>query len=117
MQEDELRELMKNWHLLKKAVTEAFGMEPDLQTLLFLIGLQELGKGGQKFDKEEKMNLMHVATCKVLSIYGFYKLDHIDEDGWPHYVEDLPLPALSLKEQDLLLKKAVVTYFQQHSFI
>jgi hypothetical protein len=87
-------------------------MEPDLQGIIFLIGVQELGQGNRKFTKDEKQDLMHIATCKLLSSYGYYKLEGADDEGWPHWKLVEKLPVLSLKEQDMLLKKAVVNYFK-----
>ena len=58
---------------------------PTLNAVLFLIGVQELGRGLQRFSKEEKQDLMHIAICKVLSLSGFYELEGTDEAGWPHW--------------------------------
>jgi hypothetical protein len=83
--------------------------------MLFLIGVQETGKGYAKFSKDEKQNLMHVAICKLLSQYGYYEYERTDEDGWPHYIPAKKLPVMTLAEQDILLKKAVLAYFEKGS--
>lgn len=103
-------ELKSKWDALLKRMGEEFGEEPDLQAILFLIGVQELGQGPRKFSKDEKQDLMHIAVCRLLSTYGYYTLTGIDQDGWPHWELVNKLPPLSLKEQDLLLKQAVVEY-------
>jgi hypothetical protein len=85
----------------------------DLQGVLFLMGVQELGQGYKKYTKAEKGDLMHIATCKLLSQYGYYLLKGLDEEGWPHWELVQKLPPLSLREQDLLLKQAVIEYFDR----
>ena len=108
-----IEELKGEWNRLLDRVSGKFGMEPDLQGIIFLIGVQELGQGNRKFSKDEKQDLMHIATCKLLSQYGYYELQGLDEDGWPHWKLVEKLPVLSLKEQDLLLKKAVINYIKE----
>ncbi len=88
------------------------GKPVDLNGALLLIGIQELGQGIRNFSKEEKQDLMHIGTCKVLSTAGYYKLEGLDSDGWPHWVPDKDLPVLSLKEQEILLKLQVVEYLR-----
>ena len=105
-------ELRADWEALTSRITEEFGVEPDLQGIVFLIGVQELGQGYRDFTKDEKQDLMHIATCRLLSIYGYYELAGLDEQGWPHWKNKEKIPVLSLKEQDLLLKQAVLEYFR-----
>lgn len=88
----------------------------DLESVLFLIGVQELGQGHVHFTKEQKQDLMHIATCKVLSYSGFYALEGLDAEGWPHWKLVKPVPTLNLKEQDLLLKAHIVHYFESEIF-
>ena len=109
----EILVIKEGWVKLKARLEEQFGEIPDLQTVLFLIGVQELGKGSMTFTKDQKVDLMHIAICKLLSKYGYYEFDTIDEDGWPHWKVVKDLPHLENKEQDLLLKKAIVAYFSE----
>lgn len=108
----DLQLLKEKWEKLLADLALLFGEEPDLQALLFLIGVQELGRGPQKFSKDEKQDLMHIATCKLLSQFGYYELKGLDEEGWPDWQLVKQLPPLTLREQDLLLKQAVVDYFE-----
>ncbi len=85
----------------------------DLNAVLFLIGVQELGRGLQRFSKEEKQDLMHIAICKVLSLSGFYELEGTDEAGWPHWKLVKKLPHFDLLEQEKLLKMHTIDYFTQ----
>jgi hypothetical protein len=84
----------------------------DLKAVLFLIGVQELGKGNIPFSKEEKQDLIHIATCKVLSYGGYYILKGLDKDGWPHWQSVKPLPAFDLLNQESLLKHYIIEYFR-----
>jgi len=85
----------------------------DLNSVLFLIGVQELGRGAQNFSKEEKQDLMHIGICKALSLSGFYELEGLDKDGWPHWVLVKKLPHFDLLEQERLLKTHVIEYFEK----
>jgi len=109
-----IEELKEEWIQLLKRLESMFDVEPDLQAIIFLIGIQELGQGKRKFSKDEKQDLMHIATCRLLSTYGYYALTGLDEEGWPHWELIQKLPVLTLKEQDLLLKRAVIDYFKEN---
>lgn len=91
-----------------------FGQEMDMKALLFLIGVQELGKGPRTFNKQEKTDLMHVAVCSLLEGYGYYDFLGKDEDGWPHWNATEKLPSLKPMEQERLIKQAIVLYFQKN---
>lgn len=91
---------------------KTFGGGLDTQSILFLIGVQELGKGYQKFNKRQKTELMHVAVCTVLEPYGFYKTIGRDDDNWPHFEFVKELPPLDERQQQHLMKEAILHYFQ-----
>lgn len=101
------------WWLLMTELRERFGKKPDLNALLLLIGVQELGQGLGPFSKEQKQDLMHIATCRLFSISGYYELERVDEDGWPHYRLLNPVPFATLKEQERMLKWHILEYFVQ----
>ncbi len=85
---------------------------PDLQAVLMMIGVQELGIWRKTFTKEEKQDLMHVGTCEVLAPAGYYAFTHRDADGWPHY---RPLRNVEIKgeaAQERLLKLHIIQYFE-----
>ena len=106
-------ELERQWQSLLISLGEISGKQPaDLNAVLFLVGVQELGKGVKRFSKEEKQDLMHIATCKVLSLAGFYELAGLDHEGWPHWKRVKNLPHFSLSEQEKLLKYQVIEYFE-----
>lgn len=102
------------WLRVKHLVKNALGREelPDLNGILFLIGIQELGRWDGKFTKEEKQDLMHIAVCRLLEYDEYYEFVGRDADGWPHYKELQPVPIAGLKEQSQLLQKNIIRYFK-----
>lgn len=96
---------------------ERFGNEPEIADILFLIGVQELGKFDKKFKKDEKVNLIHIAICTLLTTYGYYTFEGRDADGWPHWKLNEELPPLDAKQQNRLINEAVIDYFQNNGFI
>jgi len=106
-------DLDRRWATLLSDIQQMIGKQPkDLNAVLFLIGVQELGKGKAVFSKEEKQDLMHIGICKVLSLSGYYLLEGVDKDGWPHWKLVKKLPHFDLLEQDKLLKMHVIEYFE-----
>ncbi len=104
----------RKWQALLEFVHGAVGKKPkDLNGVLFIIGVQELGRGFAAFSKEEKQDLMHIAICKVLSFSGYYELEGLDQDGWPHWKLVKKLPHFDLLEQEKLLKQHVMEYFEK----
>lgn len=102
----------RQWERWQEKLQQRFGRKPDLNALLFLIGIQETGFRKTSFSKEEKMDLMHVGVCAVLSRSGYYRLDYIDEQGWPHWIADRPMPEMDAAGQEQLLKQHVVLYLE-----
>ena len=110
--------LKDQWDYLVKELTQQFseGDVLNLDGIIYLIGVQELGQGKRLFKKDEKVNLMHVAICKLLEPYGYYEFDFFDKDGWPHYKILTDLPSLKPGEQTVLMKEAIVNYFEGLGF-
>lgn len=108
-------DLQSRWLVLENKLIQRFGKKPDMETLLFLIGIQELGQIA-KFSKEQKQELMHVAVCRLLSASGYYKHEKTDEDGWPHYQPVKPVPKYTGVEQENFLKDHILLYFQENEF-
>jgi hypothetical protein len=106
--------LKEKWDYLVTKLTDDFseGEELNLDGIIYLIGVQELGQGHREFKKDEKVNLMHIAICKLLEPYGYYEFDFFDEDGWPHFKTLTELPNLKGGEQTVLMKDAIVSYFE-----
>lgn len=112
-------QLKEQWVDLKSILSERFadGDELDLDGIIYLIGVQELGQGYRKFKKDEKVNLMHIAICRLLEPLGYYEFDFFDTDGWPHYKVKEELPFLKPGEQSIMMKEAIVNYFLEKEVI
>lgn len=95
----------------------ADGETLELDAVIYLIGLQELGQLHRKFKKDHKLDLMHIAICRLLEPYGYYSFDFYDDDGWPHYKVIETLPPLKAGEQAVLMKEAIVNYFLEKEYI
>lgn len=103
----------QQWSSAENWFAELSHRRVSLNGILYLIGVRELGKDiHQVFSKEEKQDLMHVAVCRLLSSSGYYVFEGLDQDGWPHYKMLQPPPALSLPEQERLLKMNIIEYLQ-----
>ena len=112
-------QLKERWDLIVEKLSQQFadGDILDLDAIIYLIGVQELGQIHRVYKKDHKLDLMHIAICKVLEPYGFYKFDYVDEEGWPHYKVIAQLPHLKAGEQSVLMKDAIVNYFLEMEFI
>ena len=101
------------WEEVEAIFVKTFDTEknPQIDTILFLIGVQELGSGQQKYTKDDKLNILHIAVCRLLEPFGYYKFKEYDDDGYPHFDEVTPLPDLKANEQQILMKKAIIQYF------
>lgn len=84
---------------------------PNMEAILFLIGVRELGKGPDEFTKEQKVDLMHIAICAILAPAGYYRLTHADQDGWPHWEQVKEIPFIDIFSQEIFLKSHIVDYF------
>jgi hypothetical protein len=113
---DATQDLFVRWMRLEEKLIQRFGKKPDLETVLFLIGIQEFGQIFEKYTKEQKQDLMHIAVCSLLSQSGYFILEGHDEEGWPHFRQLKALPNHGLKEQEDFLKDHILLYFEQHDF-
>jgi hypothetical protein len=106
-------EINKKWSELQQRIAQDFDSDtPDVKVMLFLIGVQELGQGPRKFSKRQKEELMHIANCKLFSLMGFYELEGLDQDGWPHWKLVNVIPNYTILEQEMVLKSLIITYFE-----
>ena len=112
-------QLKDRWEKLVNILSDQFsqGEDLDLDAIIYLIGVQELGKVHNEYKKDEKLNLMHIAICRLLEPDGFYEFEFFDEDGWPHYRVKEELPPLKAGEQSVLMKEAIVSYFIEREVI
>lgn len=112
-------QLKERWAQILSLLSNKFspGETLDLDAIIFLVGVQELGQLQREYKKDEKINLMHIGICRLLEPFGFYEFDYFDNDGWPHYKVKEPLPLLKSGEQTILMKEAIVDYFIEKKLI
>lgn len=113
------KQLKTRWETLTQKLSKQFadGDELDLDAIIFLVGVQEKSDVHARYRKDDKINLMHIAICRLLEPYGYYEFDYVDDDGWPHYKVLKNLPLLKAGEQSVLMKEAIVHYFLEKAYI
>jgi len=109
-------DLQTRWWRLEAKLVDRFNKKPDIETILFLIGVQETGFIKEKITKEQKQDLMHVAVCTLFSQSGYFELEGKDDDGWPHFKQLKSLPEMNMIEQENFLKDHILLYFENHDF-
>ena len=113
------KKLKERWETLLVVLSERFsdGEALDVEGILYLVGLQELGQVHRKMKKDDNVNLIHIGICSVLEPYGYYRFDFFDDEGWPHFELLEELPPLKPGEQSILMKEALVEYFLKRQLI
>ena len=101
------------WFKIRTLIESVFNKTPDLSAILYIVGMRELGQPRTKFSKEEKVRLMHIATCRVLSTSGHYKLTGVDEKEWPVWELVSKLPNQDMLEQEMYLRHHIINYFEE----
>jgi hypothetical protein len=110
-------EFETKWNLVVDIISKPYGEKLEFDAILFLIGVQELGKGYRKFSKDQKLEIMHIAICSLLAPYGYYDFSGYDNEGWPHWTPSEKLPHLKPLQQHHLMRQAVVNYFENENLI
>lgn len=112
-------QLKQRWSEVQNKLSSQFadGDKLELDAIIYIIGLQELGQIHRKFKKDHKLDLMHIAICRLLEPYGYYEFEYFDDEGWPHYKTLEQLPTLKAGEQSVLMKEAIVQYFLEKDYI
>lgn len=111
-------EIRVRWKQVSDFFEAQFGRKADLNAMLFLIGIREIGELPEKnFSKEEKTYLMHIANCKLFSYSGYYAMTGYDKRGWPVWENLTPLPSLTLLEQESLIRQHIIEYFEREEII
>ena len=113
------QKLKERWQKLVAVLSDRFsdGEALDVEGILYLVGLQELGQVHRKMKKDDNVNLIHIGICAVLEPFGYYRFDFIDDEGWPHFELLEELPPLKPGEQSVLMKEALVSYFLKRALI
>lgn len=109
--------LQLEWKELVKRIELSFGEGIEIEAIMLLIGIQELGKGYFKPSKDEKLDLLHIATCTLLEPLGYYKYTGNDADGWPQWDAVGVLPTLKPGEQKEMMKRGIINYFKENEIV
>jgi len=105
-----------NWLKIQHFVKDALKVDslPGLETVLFLIGLQEIGVIVAGMSPKRKLEVTYAGTCAVLSQEGYYEKTGTDENGWPLWKELKPFEPANDMEKNDILKRLVVRYFEDN---
>ncbi len=107
-------EFEKQWREVTGKISENFDNKIDIQSILFLIGVQELNLGYLNLSKDQKVDVLHIGICTIFTPYGYYKKIGNDRDGWPHFETIKEFPDLTEKEQERIIKEAIIDYFREN---
>jgi hypothetical protein len=110
-------EFQKNWDVLANKINKRFDDTLDVESVLFVIGMQELGQVIDKFTKDQKLEVIHVAVCVILEPFGFYEFEGRDKDAWPHWKIVKELPRLDNNQQEQLIKEGILEYMKDSPFL
>ncbi len=105
--------LQERWALFQRWTLNRFGKKADVEGILFLVGIQELGKGFvPDLDKARKEQILLEGTYCVLETLGYYERIGMEGNGHWIWEQTNPLPSeLSKEAEEQMLRRAVLRYF------
>lgn len=106
---------MENWDELCDYLADKFGIEVDLNVVLFLVGVRERGLIFQQFTKEEKLSLINLGSCVLFKEMGLVEERGIDSDGWPVFRQKSVVSGISEARKKKTLQECAVCYFKRVS--
>ncbi|WP_185877061.1 hypothetical protein [Blattabacterium cuenoti] len=120
MKKKSLHQFHTDWNKVILYIKNNFYIKEkiDIIGIIYLIGVQELGKGKNGFlNREDKINILHIAICRILEPFGYYSYLGKDKEGWPHYILKSKIPFFNRNEQLFLIKKAIIRYMNEENII
>jgi hypothetical protein len=102
----------EEWEEFLLKASQHFKVMANLEFLMFVMGIQELGQGYKAYSKQEKTDLIALAQCKLMSMSGYTSENGRDIDGWPLYEVLIDEKELAPSSKDQLLKKNLILYFE-----
>ena len=102
-----------NWNDLCKNLSDLFGIDVDLNGVLFLVGIRERGLTFQPFSKEEKLNLINLGSCTLYLEMGLVESDNKDDEGWPVFRQKALAPSIPEELKQKTLQDCAIRYFQK----
>lgn len=112
-----MEDLRSEWNKVITFCKDKVEKNPDMNGVLFLVGIRERGLGPGNFTKEQKQDLMNLALCRVLSRSGYFEETETDNDGWPHFQQSKPFPKMGVVGQEKFIKEHLIMYFKDEELI
>lgn len=107
---DESRqEIERTFKGIEYQFIKRFNKKPTIEAILLMIGFQECPQTKTNLSKEEKLDLVNLGTLTVLSQMGYF-IKTSAPGEWPEFE---PIPSPKEDDYDLLIKKAIIRYFQE----
>lgn len=106
-------DLQRRWASLQVWIQERFEKEPTIEAILFLVGIQSLGRGYEpKLKRDVKQDLIMEGTYSVFATLGMYRRVGMEANGHWIWERLIAHPSgLSVEEQEKLLQVAILRYF------
>lgn len=103
----------ETWIELCEHLSKMFGMQVDLNGVLFLVGIRERGLTFQQFTKEEKLNLINLGSCTLYKEMGLTEITGYDADGWPQFRQKALSPEIPEERKQKTLQDCALRYFRK----
>jgi len=101
------------WKDLCEHLSKMFGIETDLNGVLFLVGIRERGLTFQQFTKEEKLNLINLGSCTLYLEMGLIETDGVDNEGWPLFRQKALALVIPEERKIKTLQDCAIRYFKK----
>jgi len=108
--------LERRWDNLIDDMESRFGRKPDIEALLFLIGVQSVGRGYEPdLPKERKQSLIMEGSYLAFETLDVYARVGMERNGFFIWEKIVDLPKLSVDDQEKLLRIGILNYFDRVS--
>ncbi len=104
----------KTWEQLLTGLNRIYEIPKDLMSVLFIIGLQEMGSGFKKYSQAEKTEIIKTAHIKLLSREKYYLNIATDKGSLPVWIENPERQLPAGKNLEKLLQSLSLDYFNQY---
>lgn len=104
----------ERWSSLVADIESRFGRVPDIDAILFLIGVQSVGRGYEPdLPKERKQSLIMEGSYLAFETLGVYRRMGLEKNGFWIWEKTTDLPVLSVEQQEKLLQIGILNYFDE----
>ena len=93
------------WKSIKNYIRDNFSVEPNVHTIIFLIGIRELGYGFIQLDQETK--------TKVINFASMFILKFISEQDKKY----LQHPEVDEDYKERIYKQGIIRYFKSNQIL